>query len=257
MKHYVINLDRSKDRLEHVEAAFQQAGLDFLRVSAVDGRALPDEDFERLTRIRNWSKPLTRTEVGCFLSHLACLKLIAEGDDPYGAIFEDDINLSPNAALFLKDWKWIPKGCDIVKIDTAETVCVLGRFDTTLQQNYRLAPLISKHYCAGGYIVSKACARYLYESNQQVTAPIDEIYFNPECGVLQTMKVEQMVPAIVVQAGLVSTIRAPMQKKKHKSSNRSLAQKLGREVIRLEKRYLYPLRMKIFRGYFWGVVPFK
>ncbi|EJF91185.1 glycosyltransferase family 25 protein [Bartonella tamiae] len=265
MKLYVINLDRSKDRLEFVKKAFNSAGLDFIRVSAVDGKKIPEDEFLRLTKVRNWSKKLTYTEVGCFLSHLECLRLIAEGDEPYGAIFEDDIKLSPHASTFLKDWHWIPENTDIVKIDTAEIVCVLGRFSKTLSNNYKLAPLISKHYCAGGYIVSKDCAKYLYETNQQVSAPIDEIYFNPECGFLQTMNVQQMMPAIVIQAGLVSTIRDPkieihdkkLKKKNHKPSNRPLWVKIIREIARFDRRYIYPWRMKISCGYYWGIVPFK
>ncbi|WP_297323438.1 glycosyltransferase family 25 protein [uncultured Bartonella sp.] len=257
MKRYVINLDRSNERLDHMKSVFNTVGLDFIRVSAVDGRALPEEKFEQLTRIRNWPKKLTKAEVGCFLSHLECLRLISEGDDPYGAVFEDDIKLSSHANLFLKNWQWIPDGCDLLKLDTAQTVCVLGKFNTDLPEGYRLARLVTKHYCAGGYIVSKSCAKRLYEENRLVTAPIDEIYYNPECGVMQTLNVEQLFPAIAMQVGLTSTIRSDDgNKKNYKRSSKSIFQKMQREFNRFKKRYFIPYYLKTFHGFFWGIVPF-
>lgn len=258
MNRYVINLDRSTERLNHIKSVFHNAGLDFIRIAAVDGRALPQEEFERLTHIRNWPKKLTKTEVGCFLSHLECLRLISEGNDPYGAVFEDDIKLSSYAGLFLNNWQWIPEGCDIVKLDTAQTVCVLGKFNTSLPEGYKLAPLITKHFCAGGYVISKSCAKRLYDENQLVTAPIDEIYFNPACGIMQSLKVEQLFPAIVVQVGLASTIRS--DEKLHQNSKRFKKftfQKMRREFSRFKNRYLIPFCLKTFRGFFWGIVPFR
>lgn len=258
MKRYIINLDRSKDRLAYIEGVFTKVGFSFIRVKAVEGRALPQNEYEELTRICNWTKKLTKAEVGCFLSHRECWRLIAEGDDPYGAVFEDDIKFSPHANLFLKTWDWIPGGCDIVKLDTAQISCVLGKFDTQLPENYKLARLMTKHYCSGGYIISKSCARRLYDENQLATAPVDEILFNPACGVFQSLKIEQMFPAIVIQAGLDSTILSERNNlKKGTPSRRPLLQKIKREFNRFKKRYLIPWYLKTFHGCFWGIVPFQ
>ena len=257
MKRYVINLDRSEERLTHIKSVFTKEGLDFTRVKAVDGHNLSQEDYDRLTQTSIWPKPLTKAEVACFLSHRECWRLIAEGDDPYGAVFEDDVKLSPHAHLFLTKFDWIPEGCDIVKLDTAEIACVLGKFNKELLDGYKLAPFITKHYCSGGYIISKSCAKRLYDENKQITAPVDEIMYNPECGVFSTLNIEQMFPAIVVQIGLSSTIlyeRKTIKGPKH--SRRTMPEKMKRELKRFKKRYLIPWALKTFRGCFWGVVPF-
>jgi glycosyl transferase family 25 len=256
MKIYVINLERSKDRLEHITAVFHECGLDFERVSAVDGQTLTEEAFRHLTSARNWPLELTRSEVGCFLSHRQCLRLIAEGDDAYGAVFEDDIILSPNAPLFLRDWSWIPAGTDLVKMDTAEINCVTGRVSARLTAGYCLAPLIGKHYCAGGYIVSRFCARRLYDLTEYATAPIDEIYFNPDCHILQMLNVQQMIPAPVIQAGLISTIRTA-EKKIHQSSRLPPAQKIRREIRRINRKYLQNIRLLVLSRGRWGKIAFK
>lgn len=258
MKCYIINLDRSQDRLTYVKGVFTKAGLGFTRVRAFEGQALSENEYAELTRNSNWSRKLTKVEVGCFLSHRECWRLIAEGDDSYGAVFEDDIKFSPHANLFLKTWDWIPEGCDIVKLDTAQINCVLKKFDTQLPENYKLARLMTKHYGSSGYIISKSCAKRLYDENKLAIAPIDEILYNPGCGVFQSLKIEQMFPAIVVQAGLNSTILSERKKiKKRKRSQRSLLEKIGRELNRLKHRYLIPWYLKTFHGCFWGIVPFR
>jgi len=257
MKLYVINLERSKDRLDHITAVFEDQGLDFERMPAVDGRALPEETYRQLTSVSNWPLQLTRTEVGCLLSHRACLRLIAEGSDAYGAVFEDDIVLSARAKLFLKDGSWIPAGVDIIKIDTAEIACMTGKVSARLQAGYRLAPLLSKHYRTGGYIISRTCARRLYELTQYASAPIDEIYFNPDCHILQTMNVQQMIPAPVIQAGLMSTIRNAENKAARQPSNLPLGQKIKREIRRMHNKHLRNMYIHLFTHNRWGKIPFQ
>jgi len=264
---YVINLDRSPDRLAHVTQVFKELGLEFTRVAAVDGRALSDEEFAHWTKERNWPKALTRPEVGCFLSHRECLRLGVEQGDPYFAIFEDDILLSSGAPLFLRNDDWIENGTDIVKLDTAEIDCWLEPLRKSSVESYRLGHLISKHYCAGGYIVSREAAQRLLTVTEQAFAPIDEIYFNPDCGFLQTVNVQQLVPAPVIQAGLKSTIRQPpaLDKNKHKRvkkthTPRPFSDTLKREVLRFYRRHLRPIGIifwyKWLKGYYWGKVPF-
>ncbi|UXM96506.1 glycosyltransferase family 25 protein (plasmid) [Bartonella sp. HY329] len=262
MKLFVINLDRSLDRLNHVNQQFSDLGLTLTRIAGVDGTQLSDEDYQHITSVRHWPLELTKREVGCFLSHRNCLKLIAEGKDAFGAIFEDDVILSKNSAAFLENWDWIPSNTDIVKLDTAETPCVIGRTTKKISKDYILAPLVTKHYCAGGYIVSRDCAKKLYALTEFAFAPIDEIYFNPECGVMAMFNIEQFDPAIVIQAGLVSTIRNIASEEANqdvvrKAKKRSFPQKMAREFSRFKKRYLYPLWLVLTRGYQWKTIKFK
>jgi glycosyl transferase family 25 len=239
----VINLERSKDRLEHITAVFQERNLVFIRVLGVDGSILRRKDFRFLTSKRNWPLKLTYAEVACFLSHRECLRLIGEGPDAYGAIFEDDIILSPNAPVFLKQSSWIPFDTDMIKLDTAGISCLIGRVIAKLEGGYSLAPLMSKHYCAAGYIVSKRCAQWLYKNIEYAIAPIDEIYFNPDCDIMHRLNIYQMIPAPVMQAGLASTIRTS-KKEIRLSSNLSMYQKIRKECKRFKKRYCFHMKKR-------------
>jgi len=260
IKCYVINLDRSKGRLVRMNSVFNEQGLIFERVKAVDGADINDEKMNHLTSKKRWLYKLTTHEVGCFLSHRECLRQIAAGSEPWGAIFEDDIILSSNTYVFLKNIHWIPEGADIVKLDTGKINCAvkqpvlinMGGVST----HYQLAQLASKHYCAGGYIVSKQCAKKLYELTEYVTAPIDEIYFNPNYGLLRQLNVQQMIPALVVQQGNIeSTIEE--HRKTMKKKYRPLKLRLQREIQRAYRKHLLLPWLARVRGCRVGKIPFE
>ena len=74
-------------------------GLDFERISAVDGNAQTDEFLNKyysskLNR-KKYYVPLKKAEIGCYISHLkACEKIVRDNLD-YAIILEDDIILEP------------------------------------------------------------------------------------------------------------------------------------------------------------------
>ena len=96
-KVFVINLDKSVARLERLKAEFERIGLDFERLPAVDGRKLSDNQILKhyspeLNR-KKYFVPLSKPEIGVYISHLkACEKIISENLD-FGIILEDDIVL--------------------------------------------------------------------------------------------------------------------------------------------------------------------
>ena len=90
---YVINLDRSPDRLRVVADCMRRASLPFTRIEAVDGRALDMsqlDDFAVAARVREWPDLLTPNAIACALSHhRAFERILADGVD-VGLVLEDD-----------------------------------------------------------------------------------------------------------------------------------------------------------------------
>ena len=82
-----INLDRQPYRRRWIEAELRHFGLEYERLPATDGAALPQ-------------RPPRAAEVGCFLSHVAALER-ARSWDGITHIIEDDVALSPHVAPFL------------------------------------------------------------------------------------------------------------------------------------------------------------
>lgn len=90
-----INLDRSLDRREQVEAELAKAGVVAERVPGFDGK----RDIGKLpttysaTRRMFVGKQLNSSEIGCVESHRRALRILVEADNAFGVILEDDVEL--------------------------------------------------------------------------------------------------------------------------------------------------------------------
>ncbi|MBS0238117.1 MAG: glycosyltransferase family 25 protein [Proteobacteria bacterium] len=89
---FLINLDRSPDRLAFMTSQANSIGFNFERLKGVEGCAVPEwlaNDFEGATTI-------TAGQIGCYASHLVAAKTIVDRNLPYAVILEDDATLSPD-----------------------------------------------------------------------------------------------------------------------------------------------------------------
>merc|ERR1719367_353563 len=76
-KVYLINLDRRLDRRKKMEASFDELGVEYERISAVDGKAEIDEEYidrHGISMMQDFSepyhqRPIKHGEIGCFMSH--------------------------------------------------------------------------------------------------------------------------------------------------------------------------------------------
>lgn len=99
----LINLERSRERLESARSQLAAAGLAAERLPAVDGRAIPADELRRLAP---WDraaffKPLSPGEVGCYLSHVAAAERIVAENWPVALVLEDDFAIGPGFAADL------------------------------------------------------------------------------------------------------------------------------------------------------------
>jgi len=106
---YLINLDRSPDRLDAMHAHLSALDIPYERIPGVDGAALDEAEFRQYTRENRYYKPLRRGEVGCYLSHNRALQRFLDSNAAYALILEDDAILDTDActaissALTLRD----------------------------------------------------------------------------------------------------------------------------------------------------------
>lgn len=171
MKAYLINLDRSPDRLAEADAQFRAAGVDYERVSAIDGRALGWAGLRgRAARGRFFlvhGHFPSAGEAACTLSHNAALRRLAESGEGAAMVFEDDVALDPAAlreALAAIRARLDPARPEIFLLcDHEGTARGAGR---------GLAPAGDAHF-AEGYVATAAAARRLLALNTPVRAAID------------------------------------------------------------------------------------
>lgn len=92
---YVINLDRSVDRMRRMDAQLRRHGVEYQRWPAVDGSKLTHAE------LREHATPFCRTfctasTVGCALSHIRLWRHILDSGHGMALVLEDDARLVPD-----------------------------------------------------------------------------------------------------------------------------------------------------------------
>lgn len=218
MKCLLINLDRSPARLAHMTAEFSRIGIAFDRVAAIDGLKCPE--------IADISPHLSLSEIGCFLSHRACWQIIAQGDDAYGAIFEDDVILTETAGLLLADENWVPADAEIVKMETVFKKAVVAMKRVPARQGYTLHRLHGFHWGSAGYVISKRAARDLLEATRNNDIPIDHVIFNQTSATCSSKVIYQLSPALCTQTSFLRE-KAPEFPSEIEQTRHALLQERG------------------------------
>lgn len=117
---YVINLDRSIERLKHASQQLQGVGIDFTRIVAVDGRKLSDNDinsvYDAQQNRERFYAPLTRGEIACYMSHRKAWQQLLDSDAEAAVIVEDDIIVSSDFAQLSTAIASLPGDWDLLKL---------------------------------------------------------------------------------------------------------------------------------------------
>lgn len=95
-KTFLINLDKSVDRLERSTALLDEHNVNFERVSAVYGADLSEQELSAVYdyQLPNaYYKKLNVGEIGCYLSHRKVWQKIVDEQLDFAVILEDDFNI--------------------------------------------------------------------------------------------------------------------------------------------------------------------
>jgi glycosyl transferase family 25 len=163
----VINLDRDFARLAHMRTQLDRLGLTFERFAALQGEALP----ARLRGYFSGCTSLSPGEIGCYASHLAIWRRIAEGDIAAPVlVLEDDVGLPDNLPFVLSALAGaLPARWDIVRLSNptkrmTRTVAALGGYELV---RYSHVPTST-----GAYLINASGARKLLASRGR-RVPLD------------------------------------------------------------------------------------
>ena len=247
---YVINLDRSPERLEHFRLQAAREGVNFQRISAVDGRRLDKATMERLLSIGLGHRIPSPGELGCYLSHRkAWTRLLHDGFDS-GFIAEDDAHLA-NASCFLSTSAWLPAQFDLIKADTMYHLCEFRVDEHSTYFGHTLRRPKGSHPGAVGYFVSRQGATRLLGATENLCEAIDEIMYNRRFGVAQSLITFQLDPAICVDDGFA----------RHVKNNVRLKSTIGSRNFpvksdRASQAFVKSL-VKVFRPFAWFYYQFR
>jgi glycosyl transferase family 25 len=100
-KAFILHLERASSRGPNVRALSACMAIESEVIAAVDGAHLTPRELDRTYARRRFRPtypfPLTRTEVGVFLSHRVAWRRIVDDALDFAFIFEDDAQIDSNA----------------------------------------------------------------------------------------------------------------------------------------------------------------
>ena len=172
---FVLNLDRSPERLAAVARALDALGIRPIRVPAVDGRALslPLPGIDPALYLGTHGRELLMGEVGCYLSHLRALRLFLASGFAQAMVLEDDADVTPRASALVDvlTAPGSPDDWDIVKFEAHHGA--LGLPLRGLPPGGRLCALPHRSAGSAAYLVNRAAAAALLDRLLPMRMPYD------------------------------------------------------------------------------------
>ncbi|MCP9810298.1 glycosyltransferase family 25 protein [Cyanobium sp. HWJ4-Hawea] len=244
----IINLKRSKKRLEFITSQCRALRIEYAIIEAVDGTKLSLEAVSDFSNIRRkaYQKEKLKPEtwlirpgvVGCAISHINCYKKIINDGMEAALILEDDASLSQAIKAALEDSTinnmLAIKKADIIQLAAVKEenlyqpeIRLAGRIKTTtglvLGKPSKIIPGTS---C---YIISKTGAEKLLHYCLPLRYASDQILAN--CAYYGLSYYASKRAVSIQNRHLESTITGPTENE----SNRTKAKHLSKKITRLRK----------------------
>ena len=165
---FLINLDRSTDRLAKMEAQAQRIGLKFERVPAVLGTAVPEHLRDKFYVDGQITPRLKPGEVGCYASHLLIYEAVRKRNLSHALVLEDDVVLEDDLIEVAKKvLDAAPSGWDIIKLcnNTTRTAMSVAQIGSR-----HLVRYVRQPYLTGGYLVSASGASKMFSPSVRTSA---------------------------------------------------------------------------------------
>ncbi|MGB1236365.1 MAG: glycosyltransferase family 25 protein [Planktomarina sp.] len=177
---FLINLDRSVDRLADATEMLTNVGLSFTRVAAVDGSKCDLDqvvDYDDARVQYHVGRSLNSGEYGCYKSHLVAAQHIVDSGHDFGLVFEDDVIVSDDfretlmaaiSALKVQDKRW-----DLINIGG-----IREKYSTDLADLPNARRLVVAHYfpmTTSCLLWSREGALAFVRDHSVVTMPVDAL----------------------------------------------------------------------------------
>jgi glycosyl transferase, family 25 len=175
---YVINLDRSPERLAQISKRLATLEVPFERVTAFDASkedlSLCQIDREAFAKVHG-RKSIRDAEIGCHQSHVAVLKKFLLSDKQFAVVFEDDIHVGDGLSGTLDQLKAWCAHWDIVPIFHWHRGTPLR---IQHSGNCALNVFLTAVTSSAAYVVNRQAAKTLLEYMKTQTACVDHELFD-------------------------------------------------------------------------------
>ena len=190
---FLINLDQRPDRLAFMQAQLGPMGLDFQRISAIDGLGAAKigypPDHPRLTK----------GEFACYLSHIKCWEAFLASDAARCLILEDDVVFGPDFKTCLNHAAFFEHDGCITRLECRPFRTVLAKSSRHRFNGTRLRQQMEFDGGAGAYVIGRVYAAYLLTHYRTPNIPVDDQILNPDESSFRPHKIYQLDPAPATQ----------------------------------------------------------
>ncbi len=197
---YLLNLDKSTDRLANIKPLVNGLEYSYTRISAVYGKELSQEYRDSVT-VPDKYRILMHNDIGagtigCYLSHINIWKEFLLSKHSYALIFEDDVEFEPKKLKKLIDLllasseEW-----DLVNIDVNRHG--FSKPVKQLSQLFRLVKFRARVGNTSCYLINRKAAMALLQKSLPISMPVDHYMMRPwEFNI----KIRGVTPQIVHQS---------------------------------------------------------
>ncbi len=179
---FVINLDRRPDRRDFMARQLDGMGVEWERFPAVDAAAVPEAEMAKTFDLDDPIIRMGPGSRGCTLSHLEVMRRVAAGKAPAALVIEDDLELSPELAGFVRSAGWLPHGIGVIRFEKwskRRTRKLLGpAIGASPVPGRTLHRLHSRIGGSGCHIVTRDAAARFTDLRGRLRFPIDHLLFN-------------------------------------------------------------------------------
>jgi glycosyl transferase family 25 len=204
---FLINLDRSPERLALATENFSKVGMPFQRVAGFDASkedvSLCEIDQPAFTRIHG-RKSIRKGEIGVYQSHLRAINSFLESDKDFAIILEDDVlplahalNSIEQLIAWEADWDIVP----LFHFHSGGPVTL--KHSDSLKLTVHLAHISS----AAAYMINRHAAQVLIKHMAVQRACVDHALFENWAHGLRLRGIVPMAMQLSAQAN-ISTINA-------------------------------------------------
>jgi len=155
---YVINMDSAPHRMAHMNTELDRLGIPFIRQVGIVGSELqhPHPDFSDWSYKYLHGRLWAPKELGCYLSHMECLKKFIESDAEYALIFEDDVTLNDGLESLISAAMAHRREWNMLRLSSVNR----GKWwpVANLSGQFNLSICLTREKGAGGYLVDRHAA---------------------------------------------------------------------------------------------------
>ena len=168
---FLINLDRSPERLARIDQQLRSLDVAYTRVPGVDGRFL-DPALRSAPRGNEWYfRPMENGDIGTYQSHRVCWQRVLDEGLDWAIVLEDDVVLAPTFREVPAAIAQLPQDWDLVKLSKGwrrRKTWRLGRAGEFDVVAFYKIPAGTQ-----GYAVSRRGAERLLRGQRRIMRPVD------------------------------------------------------------------------------------